>query len=248
MFGRMLTTATLLCLALAAAPAAEARPFARAELAACTHGSAATDRAAEFEARMRRARGAARMQMRFALQARTPDRPRWGGVSAPGFGVWTSADSGTVAYVYTKRIENLLAPASYRTVVRFRWLAANGHTLAARRLVSPVCRQPDPRPNLAVSEIVVLPGAVPGRARYLVTVRNTGRAAIGPYGLTLTIAGDRRPAVGDPGLGPHAATTFEVRGPACAPGAPLVAEVEPDEAVEERTVSDNRLSLPCPAA
>ncbi len=75
---------------------------------------------------MRTVRGAARMQMRFTLQARTPDTTRWSAVAAPGFGTWVSSAPGTSRYVYTKRVEGLLAPASYRVQLRFRWLSDAG--------------------------------------------------------------------------------------------------------------------------
>ena len=92
-------------------------------LSACERGTDELDRAAVFEGQMRTIAGASRMQMRFTLQARTPDTARWSAVAAPGFGTWVSSAPGTSRYVYTKRVESLLAPASYRVLLRFRWTA-----------------------------------------------------------------------------------------------------------------------------
>src|SRR5215217_2287863 len=135
---------SLLALLLAAAPAA-ARSPAKAVLAGCEQGTGEADAAGVFEGQMRTIQGAARMQMRFSLQVRTPDRPRWTTVQVPGFGPWATSAAGTARYVYTKRVEGLLAPASYRVRVRFRWLDAGGIMLQRAKAYSPTCRQPDPR-------------------------------------------------------------------------------------------------------
>src|SRR5687767_6408803 len=107
----------LLLLALAAPAAGAAavpRSAAKAVLDACERSTDELDRAAVFEGQMRTIAGASRMQMRFTLQARTPEETRWSAVAAPGFGTWVGSAAGTSRYVYTKRVENLLAPASYR--------------------------------------------------------------------------------------------------------------------------------------
>src|SRR5919202_1355356 len=106
---RVSAIAALACLAALTAPAAAARPHARAVLVGCEHGPTDADRAAVFEAHMRTLPGAARMQMRFALQVRTPDHPMWSRLAAPGFGTWTTSAAGMARYVYTKRVENLVA-------------------------------------------------------------------------------------------------------------------------------------------
>ena len=63
-----------------------------------------------------------KMQMRFTLQARTPDEPKWRKVDAAGFGAWITAPRGRRASTPTTRpSQDLLAPASYRAVVDFRW-------------------------------------------------------------------------------------------------------------------------------
>jgi hypothetical protein len=229
----------------AAAPAA-ARPPARAVLVSCERASAQAARAGVFEGRMRALPGTSRMQMRFTLQARTPDRPRWSAVTVPGFGTWATAAAGTARYSYTKRVEGLLAPAAYRVQVRFRWLDARGRVLAAARASSPPCRQPDPRANLVVRSIGIGPAADPSRRRYLVLVRNTGRAAAEPSSLAVSVAGRPLPAASVAGLHPREATLVTVEGPACAGGDLIEAEADAEEAVDESDEDDNRFSRLCP--
>ena len=246
----MLRAAVLALLALAlAAPAASAavpRWAAKAVLDQCQRGAGDTDRAAVFEGQMRTLRGAARMQMRFTLQARTPDSSRWTAVAAPGFGIWMSSDAGTSRYIYTKRVEGLLAPASYRVQLRFRWLSDAGRTLATARRSSRACRQPDPRPNLVVGSLTVQRTARAGRYRYVAFVQNTGRSAAEESALRVAFGGTALPSAPVLALEPGEGVEVTVEGPACEAGAPVDADADAGEAVDERDEADNRFTLLCP--
>jgi hypothetical protein len=233
------------------APAAGAsvpRWAAKAVLVDCerSSGEDTADRAAVFEGQMRTLRGAARMQMRFALQARTPDTTRWSTVAAPGFGTWVSSAAGTARYVYTKRVEGLLAPASYRVQLRFRWLSADGRTVAATRRVSRTCRQPDPRPNLIVSSLTVRHATAPGRYRYVAFVRNTGRSAAEQSALRVAFGGTVLPLAPVAALEPGEGIEVAVEGPACAAEQPVDADADAGEAVDEGDEADNRFTRLCP--
>jgi CARDB protein len=231
-----------------AAGAAVPRSAAKAVLVGCER-SAAEDtaaRAAVFEGQMRTLRGAARMQMRFTLQARTPDTLRWSTVSAPGFGAWFSSGTGTSRYVYTKRVEGLLAPASYRVQLRFRWLSADGRTLASTRRNSRTCRQPDPRPNLVVSSLTVRRAAAPGRYRYVAFVQNTGRSAAEQSMLRVAFGGAVLPLAPVAALEPGEGIEVAVEGPACTAEQPVDADADAGEAVDERDEADNRFTRLCP--
>lgn len=134
--------AVLLTPSVAHAKAGRGHPDAR--LTGCTTGATAGARVAVFEGRMRAFRSVARLEMRFALQVATPERPGWTPVGAPGFDVWTAAEPGVDRYVHTRRVEALVGPARYRTVVRFRWLDGDGKLVARAERRSPACRQPAP--------------------------------------------------------------------------------------------------------
>jgi len=246
----MLRAVILALLALAiAAPAASAavpRWAAKAVLSDCERAASESDGAAVFEGQMRTLRGAARMQMRFTLQVRTPDSSHWSAVSAPGFGTWVSSAPGTSRYVYTKRVEGLLAPASYRVQLRYRWLSAEGRTLGTTRRNSRACRQPDPRANLVVSSLTVRPGANAGRSRYVAFVRNTGRSAAGESALRVAFGDAELPLAPVLALEPGEGVEVSVEGPACAAGEPVDADADAGDAVDERDEADNRFTRLCP--
>ena len=204
-------------------------------------------RTATFEARMRQAHGSDRMQVRFTLQMREDGLHLWRRVGAEGFDSWLTSLAGVRRYSYDKTVINLSAPATYRTVVRFRWLDADGAVVKNARITSASCRQTDMRPDLEARRIDVLPGPDADTRRYAVTVRNDGRTDAEPFAATLGAADDEPatlPVLGLP-AGTQRIVTFT--GPPCTAGAPLTVTVDPDDAVEERDEDDNVLVAVCPA-
>lgn len=219
---------------------------ARVVMLACTTGLSADARTAVYEGRMSHLPSARRMQMRFTLQRRHGASQPWAAVPGPGLGVWVSSAPGVSRYTFSKRIENLAAPATYRVLVRFRWLDADGHTLAGRHATSKVCDQPDLRPQLVARRIDVERAGDPDLRRYVVAVRNRGRTAAGPFEVGLDAAGPTASGhVVD--LGPGASTLVSIEAPRCAPGSTLTTTVDPAEAVDEADESDNTLAVPCPS-
>jgi hypothetical protein len=230
-----------------AAPAAVPRWAAKAVLVDCQRAAGEDDGSAVFEGQMRSVRGAARMQMRFTLQARTPDSSRWSAVNAPGFGTWVSSAPGTSRYVYTKRVEGLLAPASYRVQLRYRWLGGgDGRTLATARRNSRACRQPDPRPNLVVSSLSIQRTPRAGRYRYVAFVRNSGRSAADESALRVAFGAAELPLVPVLALEPGEGVEVTVEGPACAVGDPVDADADGADAIDEGDEADNRFTRLCP--
>ena len=141
---RIAITAALLAVTAALAPAGASAAVGNARLLSC---DSALDPAARARGvRGPHARGARHDADADALHA--PDPPQgqsnWHALSAPGFGRWLSANPGIGRYVYTKRVVSVFAPASYRTVVRFRWLGRGGRRIASRSL--DLTRLPAARP------------------------------------------------------------------------------------------------------
>jgi hypothetical protein len=231
----------------AAAPA-HAAVGAGVKLVGCESSLDPMGRAATFEARMRLRKAARRMQMRFTLQTRTPEEPRWRTLPAAGFGKWLTSDPGVGRYVYTKRVVSLAAPGSYRTIVRFRWLDAGGKRVASARAKSPTCRQADLRPNLRPLGVEAQAGADAAHARYLVPVVNRGRSLAGPFDVVVSVDDTTLTPARAPELQPGERALVEVQGPPCAAGQMLTVDVDPTGAVDERTEADNQLSVPCPGA
>jgi hypothetical protein len=232
----------MLLAVLAAAAAVHPAP-ARAVVADCQKSTDVADRVAVFEGRMRAWHHSARLQMRFRLQARTPGTRAWRRVAAPGFDQWQSADPGVRRFIYDKRVERLLAPASYRAVVRFRWLDAGGHTVGHAKRTSGVCREPDPRPNLVVQSLTVTRTAA--GARYVALVKNTGRTSAGAFDVRFDAQAIPFADVGAGPLAAGATARVVATGGACTPGAPLSAIADPDGLIDEHSEADNELDTPC---
>ena len=207
----------------------------------CVSALDAAERSATFEARVRAARGSDRMQVRFTLQVRDDaSGMRWRKLAPPGFDEWLTSAAGVRKYTYARTIQNLAAPASYRTVVRFRWLDADGLVLKSSRDTSASCRQPDLRPDLEALRLEVAPGPDARTRTYTAVVRNAGRSAAGPFDVALDDAVEPVP-----GLEPGERRSITFTAPACAPGATQTLALDPGAAVVERDEGDNVLVTPC---
>jgi hypothetical protein len=198
------------------------------------------ERAAGFEARMGEVEGAARLKMRFTLQVRKRGQKTFHRVDAPGWRSWTTAAPGKTSWVFDRRVEALVGPAHYRTMVRFQWLAENGTVLASAKRDSRSCRQPDHRPNLKVKAL-----SREGRHRYVALVVNNGRTASGPFDLQVAVGDTLLAPAAVPSLEPGAEQLVIVRGPRCAPGTVVTATTDPLDVVDERSEADNAFTLTC---
>lgn len=237
---------TLFAVGLTAAPAHAATSGVK--VVGCTSALDPAGRAAVFEGRMKVRRSARKMQMRFTLQERTPGDASWHKLPAAGFGKWLTSDPGVGRYVYTKRVIELEAPASYRTIVKFRWLDAGGHRVAASKSTSALCHQADLRPNLRPLGVQAKPGADADHARYLVPVVNRGKSAAGAFDVVVSVDGTTLTPAQVPSLEPGERALVEVQGPPCQTGQILTVDVDPTGAVDERAEGDNQLSVPCPGS
>ncbi len=209
---------------------------------AATHlGQAVVVRCAEgvatFEGRVTPLRRAVKAQLRFTLQARTPEDPEWRNVPAPGFGPWITAPRAG-RYLYDKTVEQLPAPGEYRAVVQFRWRDARGHTLRSERAVSKACLQPDPRPDLVVKALKVGAG-------YVALVANQGRGDAGPFTVAFLRNGAPLGTADVPGLAAGARTSVTLDGPACSAGDLIAAQADSLDTVDEADEDGNVLSVTC---
>jgi hypothetical protein len=234
----------LLLLLPAAAMAAPARADdgapAKARTTECTSALQQDERTATFSADMRTVKGAVRLQVRFVLQARTEEEPEWTAVAAPGFGGWNSSTPGIGRYVYTKTVENLLAPADYRAQVHFRWLSAAGKTILRARRTSRVCRQPDLRPDLVPEELVRTYDG------YALTVANAGRGDAQSFIVTIEVQGAVHVLGYVETLRGREFVDVRGRAPACAPGEMVIVRVDADGAVVEAEEGLNEMAVLCP--
>lgn len=210
----------------------------------CAKGLTATGRSVTFEGRIAAIPRARRMQMRFTLQARTPDAG-WAKVTAGGFGSWITAPRGLSRYLYDKTVDGLLAPAGYRAVVDFRWRDASGHVIRRSRATSRSCHQPDPRPDLSAASLAVGPAAEPGKRRYTATIVDSGRGPAGPFEVDFTREGMLLGSVQLGGLSAGGRRHIAVPALACTPGDQIAVVVDATHEVDESDETDNVLSVVC---
>jgi hypothetical protein len=119
-----------------------------ATLEACVTSVVQAERSATFSGEMTAVAGTSRMSMRIDLEERAPEESEYHLVTAAGsgLGVWRPADPKVKVYKYVKQVSNLASPASYRALVRFRWLNAAGHVIKRAEHVTTRCLQP-PTPS-----------------------------------------------------------------------------------------------------
>jgi hypothetical protein len=243
---RRTLVALLLLAAVAVAGPAAAQdspepPPLKAALAACASGPSEDDRFAVFTGSMPAYRGTERMAMRFDLFVRPAGAKLWRPVKSKGFGYWVRSKPGVSGFVWTKRVERLLQGAEYRSAVRFRWVQEEGTERAERVRRSPVCEQPDQRPNLKVSGVTVLPGG-----KYRAVIVNDGVTAAGSFDVRLesSAPNDTRTVASLP-AGEQA--TVELSGGECTSDFPVRVVLDPLKLVDESSERDNRFEVTCPA-
>jgi len=122
-----------------------------ATLEQCVTSVAQGERSATFAGEMTALAGTARMAMRIELQERLPGEALYHNVTAPGLGAWRESDVKVKIYKYLKQVTNLSSPASYRALVRFRWVGARGHVIRRAERVTPRCVQPAAPPAAPTS-------------------------------------------------------------------------------------------------
>ncbi len=242
--GRTLLLAVLLAL-MTMASSAHAQepqpPRLSATLESCAPSPLPVERLASFVASMPAYGRATRMRVRFDLERRRPGERYWRRVRANGFGVWERSAANVAGFVFRKRVNGLPVPASYRALVRFRWIADDGSAVRRAHARTAACEQPDLRPNLVPGALTAILAVQPGLAIYTLVVANTGRSTASPFSVAVGSAGAEVAA-----LGPGEQRTIPVLTLACAARARIVVRVDADRRVEESDERANAARRPCP--
>jgi CARDB protein len=244
---RAVLTIALLALVAPAAARAQAPPL-QAKLASCKTGPILADRTAVFTGSMPAVPGARRLWMRFDLWRRTT-APGLGfePLAVPGLGVWQRSAPGRSGFIFSQRVQELVAPGAYRALVRFRWYGRGGVLLRSARRLTATCVQPDWRPDLGAGRLDAAPGPQADQATYRLVVRNDGRAAAGPFDVGLAVDGvDQPPQRVLAGLDAHAKATITFVAPRCAPGSTLRVTIDPSNEIDEAHEADDVVERPCP--
>ena len=228
--------AAVLGLAAPASASAQSTTPLRASLTSC----ATTAHSAVFTGSMPTVRGTRIMAMRFDLQRLAADGT-WRTVKVPGLGVYKRSSPGQTGFVFNQRVQALAAPGQYRAFVRFRWYAPSGSVLKHTTRATPVCAQPDPRPDLRAGGLTMYPATDGRTARYALVVANTGRADAGPF--AVDIAGARAQVAS---LARGTSTTVAVDAPVCSGADPVAIVLDPLGQVDEADEADDSVQRPCP--
>lgn len=261
--------------ALAIVPAGSASASARAPRAtgvqepraqllrpACTRALAPANRSISVQAVMRPLAGTQRLQLKFDLLER-PTPPAGGstgtpsqtGVHAGDLGSWISPANPTLGqrpgdlWRLNKAVFNLDAPAQYRLRVTFRWLGANGQVLGTAVRLSPLCRQPELRPDLLVQSLTVAPDPVhPRLYQYTAVIADNGATGAGPFQVLFT-PGDQAPPVirTVTFLGAHQKREMTFEGTACDPADPPTLTVDSADQIDDYDRTNNEMTALCPA-
>ena len=118
-----------------------------ATLEQCVTSVVQSERSATFMGEMTAIPGTSKMSMRIDVQERAAGEPEYHVLSAPGLGVWRAADPKVKVYKYLKQVTNLSAAASYRALVRFRWIGAKGRVIRRAERLTTRCLQPATPPE-----------------------------------------------------------------------------------------------------
>jgi hypothetical protein len=146
---RRLSCVSALALALAAPANAQQTTTAEpsgvtATLEQCVTSTVQAERSATFTGEMTSIPGAVRLSMRIDVEERAPGELEFHTVTAQGQGAWRAADPKVKVYKYLRQATNLSSPASYRGLVRFRWLNSKGHVIKHAERLTTRCVQPAP--------------------------------------------------------------------------------------------------------
>jgi hypothetical protein len=204
-----------------------------------------TGRSATFTGQMLAVSGTARMTMRIDVQERAAGETLFHTLNAPGLGVWRRSASGVKIYKYLKQVTNLPSPASFRAVVRFRWLNEAGRTIKHAERRTPACEQFDPRAKLVIGTVRVTPLAGSSQAEYQVTLRNEGHTAAAAFGVLLNVGGLSQ-TLSVPSLSVGARTVLSAQAPHCAPGSTLEVQLDPAHQIQEAIGGGLTKGMVCP--
>lgn len=241
---------------LSAATGAEAAAPPRAQLRgfACVDALDPGHRSVSLTSVMRPVPATKHMTVRFDLfSSRGGAAPRT--IRFGDLGSWIKPDNPTLGQLpgdvwnLRKQVVPLAAPASYRFRVRFRWLGPGNRILASGQRFSPICRQRELRPDLAVESIAVT--AVPGHPQqqlYTGVIANLGNSAAGPF--TVLFAPGDGSATSTrtvARLRAHSTGSVDFRGPVCTAATAPTITADSALQVHDANRANNALSAACPA-
>jgi hypothetical protein len=198
--------------------------------------------------------GTEKLSLRFQLLSRPGRSGPFTPVKGGDLGKWISPTAPTTlgqrtgdVWVFSHPVVGLVAPASYRFRVSFRWTGAKGRVLATTVDETKPCFEPELRPDLVLQSLTVqaVPGK-PDRSDYVAVVANDGATGAGPFNVVLSSGGATAATRTVDWLRPHTSRTLMLRGPVCSPSAPPTVTVDPTHQVtDDLNATSNSASAVC---
>jgi hypothetical protein len=220
----------------------------------CRKALEPSQREVSVDAVMHPVPGTEKLSLRFQLLSRTGRVGPFTTVRAGDLGKWISPSDPTTlgqrpgdVWVFSHPVVGLVAPASYRFRVSFRWTGAKGRVLATAVDETKTCFQPELRPDLVLQSLTVqaVPSK-PDRSDYIAVIANDGVTGAGPFNVVLSSGGAPAATRTVDWLGPHTSRSLTLRGPVCSPSAPPTVAVDPTRQVtDDLNVTSNSASAVC---
>jgi hypothetical protein len=221
----------------------------------CHRAMLPTARKISVTAVMRPVSGTKSMEMTFDLQRARRHAGPFSSVRGRGLDQWVHPPNATLGqrpgdiWKVDQKVSNLPGTAYYRFRVRFRWLGSTGHALGTTENLSPVCYQPEQRPDLVARSLTVTPvSGQPNQDRYVAWIGNRGATGAGPFQVTLAVPSNPSQSETVGWLRPHSRVREVMTGPACTPGSQVTVTADPNDAVLDYDRTNNTLTTTCPAA
>jgi len=213
-------------------------------------------RAVSVQAVMRPLTGTSKMQMKFELLRQLKPHTRFLAVHGRGLGSWISPDDPTLGqqagdvWILNHPVVNLIAPATYKFRVSFKWIGAQGQTLGTATQASPTCYQPELRADLLVRSLSVSPitsGPSAGQWAYTALVANRGLTGAGPVQVQFS-GGSSAPVSSTVAwVGAKSSVRQRFVSAPCTAGSTLTVTVDPTQSIDEFDYANNALTMACPA-
>jgi CARDB len=214
-------------------------------------------RALSAQAVMRPLTGTSKMQVKFDLMRQLKPRSRFAAVHGRGLGSWISPSDPTLGqraadvWIVNHPVVNLVAPATYKFRVTFRWIGAQGQTLDTATQVSPTCYQPELRADLLVRSLSVTAistGPNAGQWAYAAVIANRGLTAAGPVAVEFADGAAAPEAATVAWVGAKSTARQRFVAAPCTPGTTLTVTVDPEQTNDEYDYANNTLTMVCSAA
>jgi hypothetical protein len=244
--------AAVVVVAVSAATVDAATPHARVRGFVCQHALDPPARAISITSVMTPLTGTKKMQVRVLMLTRTNASRPYSTISGGDLGTWITPADPTLGqrhgdvWILHKQVVDLAAPAAYRFRVFFRWIGAHDRLLGTAERESPICSQPELRPDLLVQSIAVQPVANhPPLNRYVATIRNAGATAAGPFEILFTPGTLAVETKDVNGLAPYARVQESFLGPACSSDSATTVTVDPNDQVDDFNRTNNSMTAVC---